>query len=123
MKLGKQTIVFENRPIILESASVVGPKEKEGPLSEFFDTAIDDVYFGEDTFEKAESKLIGEAAGILIRKANLEFNDIDYMFAGDLLNQCISSSYAARNLNIPFFRTIRSLFNICRGEHISCRVC
>ena len=103
MKIGKQTIIFENRPVILETGSAVGPKEKEGPLKDFFDTAVADVYFGEKTFEKAESKFMAEAIDIAIKKANLTLNKIDVLFAGDLLNQCISSGYASRNLGIPFF--------------------
>ena len=102
MKIGKHSIKFENSPVILETGSAVGPKEKEGPLSEFFDTSVDDVYFGEKTFEKAESKFMGEAIGVAIKKANLNITDIDYIFAGDLLNQCISSGYTARNLSVPF---------------------
>ena len=102
MKIGKQTIIFENRPVILETGSAVGPKEKDGPLGDFFDTSVDDVYFGESTFEKAESKFMAEAIGIAINKSNLTMKDIDYIFAGDLLNQCISSGYSARNLSIPF---------------------
>jgi len=103
MKIGKQTIIFENRPVILETGSAVGPKEKEGPLGDYFDTSVEDVYFGESTFEKAESKFMAEAIGIAINKSNLTIKDIDYAFAGDLLNQCISSGYSARNLSIPFF--------------------
>ena len=103
MKIGKQTIIFENRPAILETGSAVGPKEKEGPLGDYFDTSVEDVYFGETTFEKAESKFMAEAMGIAIKKSNLTIKDIDYAFAGDLLNQCISSGYSARNLEIPFF--------------------
>lgn len=103
MKIGKQTIIFENRPAILETGSAVGPKEKEGPLGELFDTSVEDVYFGEPTFEKAESKFMAEAIGIAIKKSNLTIKDINFAFAGDLLNQCISSGYSARNLEIPFF--------------------
>ena len=102
MKLGKQTIKFENTPVILECGSVVGPKEKSGPLSPFFDTTLDDVYFGEETFEKAESKLMKQAVQIILEKTNLTTDKIDYMFAGDLLNQCISSGYAVRDLGFPF---------------------
>lgn len=103
MKIGKHTIVFENKPVIIATGSAVGPKEKEGPLGDLFDTSVEDVYFGEKTFEKAESKFMGEAIDIAIKKANLNIHKIDYMFAGDLLNQCISSGYTARNLAIPFF--------------------
>ena len=103
MKIGKQTILFENKPAILSVGSAVGPKEKEGPLGELFDTSVEDVYFGETTFEKAESKFMAEAMGIAIKKSELKISDIDFAFAGDLLNQCISSGYSARNLEIPFF--------------------
>ena len=103
MKVGKQTIIFETKPVILTTGSAVGPKEKEGPLGDFFDTSTCDVYFDEDTFEKAESKFMGEAINIAVKKANLNLSDIDYMFAGDLLNQCISSGYTARNLGMTFF--------------------
>lgn len=103
MKIGKQTIFFENKPIVLETGSAVGPKEKSGPLGNLFDTSIDDVYFGESTFEKAESKFMAEAIDLAIKKANFNIKDINYMFAGDLLNQCISSGYCSRNLGIPFF--------------------
>lgn len=102
MKIGKHTIIFDNRPVILEAGSAVGPKEKEGPLSSYFDTSVDDVYFGEKTFEKAESKFMGEAIGVAVKKSGLNITDIDYIFAGDLLNQCISSGYTARNLSVPF---------------------
>lgn len=103
MKIGKHTIVFENTPVIISTGSAVGPKEKEGPLSKYFDTSVEDVYFGEKTFEKAESKFMAEAIDLAIKKAELDIHKIDYMFAGDLLNQCISSGYTARNLGIPFF--------------------
>lgn len=102
MKVGKQTIKFENTPVIRECGSVVGPKEKSGPLSEYFDTVLDDVYFGEKTFEKAESKLMKQAVQNIMDKTQLTLDKIDYMFAGDLLNQCISSGYAGRDLEIPF---------------------
>lgn len=103
MKLGKRSIKFENKPILLECASIVGPKEKSGPLSNFFDRCIDDVYFEEKTFEKAESKFMKEAINLAINKTGISKDKIDYVFAGDLLNQCISSGYAIRDLEIPFF--------------------
>lgn len=103
MKLGKRSIKFENKPILLDCASIVGPKEKSGPLSNFFDRCIDDVYFDEKTFEKAESKFMKEAITLAINKAGISKNKIDYVFAGDLLNQCISSGYAIRDIEIPFF--------------------
>lgn len=102
-KLGKQTIKFTTPPSILECASIVGPKESEGPLAKYFDQTLEDEFWGEKTWEKAESKIIKETVNMVIRKAGISANDIDCMFAGDLLNQCISSSFGLRDLQIPFF--------------------
>lgn len=102
-KLGVQTVKFENPPCILSTSSVVGPKEGEGPLKDYYDLILDDDLFGEDSWEKAESRMSEEAIKRSINKANLTGEKIDYLFAGDLLNQIISSSFAARQLRIPFF--------------------
>ena len=108
-KLGKQTIEFDNPPSIISTASIVGPKESTGPLAKYFDKCLDDEFFGEKTWEKAESKIIRETANIAVSKTNLSFSDIDYCFAGDLLNQCISSTFGFRDSNIPFI----GLFGAC----------
>ena len=102
-KLGKQTIKFDAPPVILDCASIVGPKEAEGPLAKYFDKTLEDEFWGEKTWEKAESKIIKETVNTVMQKAGIAANEIDCMFAGDLLNQCISSSFGLRNLNIPFF--------------------
>lgn len=102
-KIGKQTIEFCNLPVIKGYYSVVGPKEGEGPLSKYFDKIIDDSKFGEETWEKAESKFIKTAIENAIKKAELSVSDIDYIFSGDLLNQCASSSFAIRDFDLPFF--------------------
>ena len=102
-KLGKQTIKFNTPPSIVECASIVGPKEAEGPLAKYFDQTLDDEFWGEKTWEKAESKIIKETVNTVIRKAGISASEIDCIFAGDLLNQCISSSFGLRELNIPFF--------------------
>lgn len=102
-KLGKQTIKFDAPPTILETASIVGPKESQGPLAMYFDQCLEDEFWGEKTWEKAESKIIKETVNCVISKAGITLKDIDCCFAGDLLNQCISSSFGLRELNIPFF--------------------
>lgn len=102
-KLGKQTIKFSTPPSILECASIVGPKEAEGPLAKYFDQTLEDEFWGEKTWEKAESKIIKETVNMVIQKAGISASEIDCMFAGDLLNQCISSSFGLRELSIPFF--------------------
>ncbi len=103
MKIGKQTLKLESTPKILETSAAVGPKESDGPLGIYFDIKCSDVFYGEKTFEKAESKYMKAAIDNLLYKLNLQNDNIDYIFAGDLLNQCIASGYCIRDLNIPFF--------------------
>ena len=108
-KVGKQTIIFENPPTILETASIVGPKEADGPLAKYFDKVLEDEFWGEETWEKAESKIVKETSSLVINKANLSNEQIDYCFSGDLLNQCISSSFGLRDSSIPLF----GIFGAC----------
>ena len=102
-KIGKQTIKLQNPPKIISTFSIVGPKEGDGPLKDYFDEIINDDTLGKDSFEKAESEMMYTAIKGAISNANLKEEDIDYLFAGDLLNQIVSSAYTARELNIPFF--------------------
>ncbi|MCR6545833.1 stage V sporulation protein AD [Dehalobacterium formicoaceticum] len=102
-RVGKQTIVFQDPPLILNHASVVGPKEGEGPLQKTFDLILDDTLFGEKSWEKAECKILQAAVNLALDKENLGRDEIDFLLAGDLLNQNISANYAARQLAIPFF--------------------
>ncbi|WP_102400050.1 stage V sporulation protein AD [Haloimpatiens massiliensis] len=101
-RVGIQTVRLENKPKIISTASIVGPKEGEGPLREYFDTILQDDSNGEDSYEKAEKSLLYSAITAAIKKANLKEADINYLFSGDLLNQIISSNYAARDMDIPF---------------------
>ena len=101
-RIGKYTIQMENMPSIEGYASVCGKKEAEGPLGKFFDQTFDDTTLGESSWEKAESKLQSKAVNLAIEKSNINSKDINFIFAGDLLNQCISSTFGLRNLNIPF---------------------
>lgn len=102
MRIGKQTVKFKNNVFIKETGTAVGVKEGKNPLKDEFDIIIDDDYFGEKSWEKAESKLLKEAIKKAVEKSGLKNTDIDYAFGGDLLNQCISSHYALRDLEIPF---------------------
>ena len=108
-KIGNQTILFDTPPSIIETASIVGPKESDGPLAKFFDQCLDDEFWGESSWEKAESKIIKETTNKVISKSHISQNDIGFCFAGDLLNQCISSGFGLRDLNIPFF----GIFGAC----------
>lgn len=101
-RIGSRTVKLENGPVILETASIVGPKEAEGPLSDYFDIKIEDDLFGEKSWEFAESKMVETVVKKAIEKSNKSIDDINYMVGGDLLNQLLSTSFAARSLKIPF---------------------
>jgi stage V sporulation protein AD len=102
-KLGSQTVRLLNPPSIISTATIVGPKEGQGPLARYFDQILNDDMFGEDSWEKAEAKLTRESVKAALNKAKMNETDMEYMFGGDLLNQLMSTSFAARDLQIPFF--------------------
>lgn len=107
-KINNQTYLLSNT-YIKETSSIVGPKEKDGPLMEYFDNCLEDEFWGEKSWEKAESKIIKETINLLLQKSKLSPDQIDFCFAGDLLNQCIASSFAYRESNIPYI----GLFGAC----------
>ncbi len=83
--------------------------ESEGPLSDSFDMLSTDTYFGEETWEKAECSMASDVFQTALDKASLEPKDIDMVFAGDLLNQCVTASYSLRKFKIPFY----GIYNAC----------
>ncbi len=97
-----RTIFFKNAPVIISSSSVAGPKECEGIIGGYIEKALSDDMFGESTFEKAECKMLSAVIDGAIRNAGLKRDEIDALFSGDLLNQIISASFAARDFDIPF---------------------
>lgn len=99
---GTYTLFLPSEPSIVGYAAVAGKKEKEGPLGDYFDLCYQDTTLGEDSWEKAEARMQTEAVNMAIKKAGLSNASIQYIFAGDLLNQCISSSFGLRGLGIPF---------------------
>lgn len=101
-RIGKYTIKMDYMPSILGFAAVCGKKESEGPLGKYFDHTFEDTTLGEASWEKAESRLQSEAVTRAMDKAKVTPSDIDFIFAGDLLNQCISSTFAIRSLEVPF---------------------
>ena len=96
------TIILRNRPRIVSSAAIAGKKEAAGPLRNDFDQIIEDDLFGEETWEKAESRFQYTAATLAIQKAGLTPSQIGAALGGDLLNQIMAASLAARELHIPF---------------------
>lgn len=100
-KLGKQSFSFSEPPVICSWASVAGKKESEGPLHASFDVINKDTYFGETSWEKAETKIQQLALEKLAEKCGISTNEFELIFSGDLLNQCIGSSFTLRNMGIP----------------------
>mgnify|MGYP000342600396 CR=1 FL=1 len=102
-KIGKQTFALCNPPSIAGHANVVGPKEGDGPLKDSFDVISPDASFGERSWEKAEVEMQKRALAAALEKAGQTMPVLDFLFAGDLLNQCLSAGYAARSAGVPFF--------------------
>lgn len=103
IRISKSTILLDTKPSVLSYAAIVGKKEGEGPLARHFDVICDDTTLGEETWEKAESQMQKNAVSKALEKAKLSSADLELLFAGDLLNQCISSSYGLRDLQVPFY--------------------
>lgn len=100
-KRGRQSFFLEDPPVITAWASVAGKKEAEGPLGHTFDVKNRDAYFGQKTWEQAEKHMQQQALKKLASKAGMGQKEFDLVFSGDLLNQCIGSSFTLRNTGIP----------------------
>ena len=102
-KRGKASLLFEDPPLILSAASVVGKKEGEGPLGKYFDRIEMDSMLGKRTWEEAESELQTRTARLAIEKSGLDKEEIRYYFGGDLLAQLIATSFGSMDLEFPMF--------------------
>ena len=100
--MNNRIINLVNRPKVFSFAAVAGKKEAEGPLFNLFDTVYEDSKMGQDAWEKAESLLQKNAMKTALKKGNLRQEDVDIVFAGDLLNQCTGSSFGIKDFGIPF---------------------
>ena len=100
---GRRSVVFPEPPAILSYASVAGKKEAQGPLGDTFDVTSMDTKFGQKTWEKAETQMQKTALKLALEKAALTEDALDAAFLGDLLNQCIGSSFSLRNSGVPAF--------------------
>ena len=116
-KLGRQTFQPGSPPVIIGHGSAAGKKERQGPLGRHFDHTCDDDAFGAKTWEQSESAMQQLALDAALKRAGLHTPDLDLLLAGDLLNQCIGSGYAARTAAIPFF----GLYGACStmGESLA----
>lgn len=101
-RAGMQTFVYDNPPSIASHISIVGPKEGQGPLADWFDTILEDDLLGQKSWELAESEMVRRAAEQAIAQARLNADVVQAFLGGDLNNQIIASSFAARTLGIPF---------------------
>lgn len=102
MLQGHQSWLFENSPVIISAATVVGPEEGEGPLALDFDIIHEDLMLGQKSWEKAEKTMLEEAAKLAIENAGLTKEQVHFYVGGDLMNQITSNSFAARTLAIPY---------------------
>ena len=100
-KRGRQSFVLPQLPVIQAWASIAGKKESEGPLAHTFDVTSQDTYFGQKTWEQAEKYMQQLALDKVAEKAGMKKKDFDLVLSGDLLNQCIGSSFSLRNTSIP----------------------
>lgn len=103
------TIFFKNKPIIIGVSSVAGPKESNGCIGKYIETKLKSDMFGENTFEKAETKMLYTALKNSVKNSNKEERDIDCILAGDLLNQIISATFSSRNFDCSYL----GLYNAC----------
>ncbi len=110
-KIGAQTLRFATPPVLLQTATVVGPLEGQGPLGDTFDLIYPDQMNGQKSFEACERAMMKDAVRLVLDKAKLSIDRVDFMLAGDLLNQLISSNFAARDLGLPFL----GLYGACTG--------
>jgi stage V sporulation protein AD len=99
---GHQTWVYESKPVIAGSSAIGGPFEARGAIAQDFDLLHDDLWLGQDSYEKAEKKMLEQACKTAIKKAGLKKEDIQFFLSGDLINQVVISSFAARTLGVPF---------------------
>lgn len=109
MRKGQQTWVFANKPVIVSTGTSGGPFEANGRLAADFDILHDDLWMGEDSYEKAQRVLMEEATQTALEKANKKKDDVHFFIAGDLINQITPSSLAARNIELPYL----GIFGAC----------
>ena len=98
---GKQSFLLPHMPVITAWANVAGKKESQGPLRDTIDILCQDTYFGQTTWEQGEKRMQQMALEQLAMKAGMQMTDFSLVYSGDLLNQCIGSSFSLNNTGIP----------------------
>ena len=105
----KRTIYYKNRPVIIGASSIAGPKESSGSIAKYIETKLKDDMYSVETFEKAECRMLFTVIKNSIINAGKELDDIDTIISGDLLNQIIASTFAARNFSTGYL----GVYNAC----------
>ena len=118
-RVGKRTVKLQNKPTIISAASIVGPKEGKGPLKDYFNIILQDDLYGEKSWELAESKMVQTVMQMAVQKVDKKLEDVNYLIGGDLINQIIPSSFAARELGIPFFGIYGACSTMAEGMCLS----
>ena len=119
-KRGGQSILLSNPVNIIATASIVGPKEGEGPLGKYFDKIHDDHLAGKESWEKAESEMARQAVNLASIKAEIPLTDFDYVIAGDLLNQSTGSTFGLRDINRPYLGIFGACSAMGEGMTLAC---
>ncbi len=122
-RTGKRTIRMTGDISVRSAAGIAGSKESQGPLGKYFDKTYSDDMLGQASWEKAESRLQTDAAQIAMNKAGLAPENIDVIFAGDLLNQCISSVFGLRSFNIPYLGQYGACSTMAQTMIMSAIIC
>lgn len=102
-RCGRQTVRLTSPPFVTASAAIVGQKEGSGPLKDRFDQIELDAYFAQKTWEKGESSMFERCLTLACQKIQLQPDQLDFIFSGDLQNQCAGAAYAMRSTNAPYF--------------------
>lgn len=116
-RAGRQTVQLSHPPSVVSFANIGGRMEGQGPLSDYFDELSPDAFFGKKTWEQGESAMQERVLRRALEKGGLTAGELDYVLAGDLLNQCIGTSFGLRSFHIPFY----GLYGACStmGESLS----
>ncbi len=115
MRIKGKTVFFDNPPVITGHAGVVGKKEGEGPLAQDFDAIFEDTTMGQQSYELAESAMLHDAIIRALSSASKSPSEVDFVLSGDLLDQCMGSAFALKDLEIPSI----GLFGACSTMALS----
>lgn len=117
--MGRSSFKLTNCPCVITSSAIGGKKESEGPMGEYFDKISEDPYFTTDTYEQGESQLQKQAVITALKKIKMKEAEIDFMFGGDLLNQCVGTTFGIMDFDIPFLGIYGACSTMAEGLLLS----